>query len=402
MNKVLLLILLVAFASALPTVDDLLQVKAHVKSFFDQNRDVNFIAGIVRLMFHDCVGPGFCDGCIDYQNPDNAGLARYTTPLNALFDANFAGKMSRADFYAISSIVAIEEATAGAPDGERIIVQDFKLGRRDCSSSPNEDKAGKFPAGKFNLEEMLAFFKKAFDFNADQVTALLGAHSLGRARVENSGYEGPWVRGRDATRILDNRYYQLMIQMVRWDQMPITFRGTTKFQWQKPGTVVNSPNIDERDQRSMFLNVDMALAWAFVGEKASCVICRDRLRNRTGCCVHSSTHDTARRYSQDNALFIRDFKDVFMQMINKNTAELTEVEIPTTLPPSPQPVVRPRRGGSGKSGSGKGGSRIGGRGGGGGRNRGDTKGNEVPREKRAMNILKEVESTLDRIRENLN
>ena len=31
-----------------------------------------FIGGFVRLAFHDCVGDS-CDGCIDYDNDDNAG-----------------------------------------------------------------------------------------------------------------------------------------------------------------------------------------------------------------------------------------------------------------------------------------------------------------------------------------
>jgi len=33
--------------------------------------DSTFIAGLVRLSFHDCVGG--CDGCINKDNPENAG-----------------------------------------------------------------------------------------------------------------------------------------------------------------------------------------------------------------------------------------------------------------------------------------------------------------------------------------
>ena len=38
------------------------------------NRDRALIGGFVRLSFHDCVGKGRCDGCINHDEPDNAGM----------------------------------------------------------------------------------------------------------------------------------------------------------------------------------------------------------------------------------------------------------------------------------------------------------------------------------------
>ena len=34
--------------------------------------DLQFLGGLVRLAFHDCVGDR-CDGCINNNNPENAG-----------------------------------------------------------------------------------------------------------------------------------------------------------------------------------------------------------------------------------------------------------------------------------------------------------------------------------------
>ena len=34
---------------------------------------LRMLGGLVRLSFHDCVGEK-CDGCINNQNPENAGL----------------------------------------------------------------------------------------------------------------------------------------------------------------------------------------------------------------------------------------------------------------------------------------------------------------------------------------
>lgn len=39
------------------------------------NEDMSLLPGLVRLAFHDCVGNGGCDGCIDITKADNAGRA---------------------------------------------------------------------------------------------------------------------------------------------------------------------------------------------------------------------------------------------------------------------------------------------------------------------------------------
>jgi hypothetical protein len=57
--------------------------------------------------FHDCVGG--CNGCINYENPDNAGLQAITEVLDDLHShLEFSTIASRADFYVLSAIVGIE------------------------------------------------------------------------------------------------------------------------------------------------------------------------------------------------------------------------------------------------------------------------------------------------------
>lgn len=41
-----------------------------------------------------------------------------------------------------------------------------------------------------------------------QVTALMGAHSLGRAQLQNSGYSGAWTPKQEST--FDNEFYQIL------------------------------------------------------------------------------------------------------------------------------------------------------------------------------------------------
>ena len=163
--------------------------------------ELPMIAGLVRLAFHDCVGSGGCDGCIDHGIAHNAGLRRYTNLFDSEYDANFQTVMSRAAFYALGSIKALETSTTETVDkftGRSV----FALGRSDND----------FPISTHNLTDTLKYFNAHFGYSANQVVALLGAHTLGRVQFENSGYEGRWVDGNGSTNLgpastLKNEYY---------------------------------------------------------------------------------------------------------------------------------------------------------------------------------------------------
>ena len=64
--------------------------------------DLPFIGGFVRLAFHDCLGDGGCDGCINHTLPDNAALKNYTYKLDLHYDSSYNTSMSPADFYILS------------------------------------------------------------------------------------------------------------------------------------------------------------------------------------------------------------------------------------------------------------------------------------------------------------
>ena len=197
--------------------------------------DLPFIGGFVRLAFHDCVGDGGCDGCLNHTIPDNAGLKKYTDELDTLYDASYGTKMSRADFYMLSSIVALDMASVDSPDkfpGRNL----FKLGRVDCSTSPTEDVLNTLPDGMHGLTETLEYFDTHFSFTANETVALLGAYTLGRTRVEDSGFEGRWVRRPNNARQMrpasyfDNEYYKTFIDRPLWFQKTVAASG--KIQWQ--------------------------------------------------------------------------------------------------------------------------------------------------------------------------
>ena len=68
-----------------------------------------------------------------------------------------------------------------------------------------------FPSAKSNYDDIMTYFNTTFGFSplevsvvscgmlsphdARQVTALMGAHTMGNAEITNSGYNGPWVSG---------------------------------------------------------------------------------------------------------------------------------------------------------------------------------------------------------------
>ena len=65
-----------------------------------------------------------------------------------------------------------------------------------------------FPSPTMTATQMYTYFDEHFDFSPNEVVALMGAHTLGGARRQNSGYIGLWIAG--GQDVFDNRYYSIM------------------------------------------------------------------------------------------------------------------------------------------------------------------------------------------------
>ena len=76
--------------------------------------NVNTIKHLKLLLilkgFHDCVGG--CNGCINFNNPDNNGLSLAVDTLNNIYTTNNFQTFgaSRADFWAMAASVALSVA----------------------------------------------------------------------------------------------------------------------------------------------------------------------------------------------------------------------------------------------------------------------------------------------------
>ena len=66
---------------------------------------------MLRLTFHDCVGG--CDGCLNVDDPDNAGLESLVTDLEQVYqEEGLVDIISRADLWALLGIWAVEQTIA--------------------------------------------------------------------------------------------------------------------------------------------------------------------------------------------------------------------------------------------------------------------------------------------------
>lgn len=75
---------------------------------------------------------------------------------------------------------------------------------------------------------------------------LMGVHSVGRARKENSGYEGPWT---STPGVFDNSYYSSQL-LNGWEPVKV---GPGKHQWNVSNAV--------KPEKLMMLNTDICLGW---------------------------------------------------------------------------------------------------------------------------------------------
>ena len=61
----------------------------------------------------------------------------------------------------------------------------------------------------------MAFFSSEFNYTEREVTALMGAHTLGGADIFNSGFNGVWVNNEQ--QYFNNKYFShLNNQLVSW------------------------------------------------------------------------------------------------------------------------------------------------------------------------------------------
>jgi len=221
-----------------------------------------FSACILRMAGHDFMDfdgrNGGSDGCVNFDDHDNKGLkpclfkGENGQSLNMAYEKH-ATSVSLADFIAIAgeAVMALERDTPVLRNKNLgdLFRDQFKWGRKtnkDCS------KNVALPLPSESCAANKKTFIDALGLTWRETAALMGVHSLGRARLENSGFSGWWSDHKSASHF-DNNYYHSLAQK-GWvpKQMP-----SKKFQWIRSGNRSKKSGQDE-----MMLNTDMCLLYA--------------------------------------------------------------------------------------------------------------------------------------------
>jgi len=189
----------------------------------------------VRLAFHDAGGlTGGANGCVDLTHSSNLGLQQAVDLLAPIVTAA-TGVLSQADVWVLASNVAIQ--AAGGPSLE------LRKGRIDVASCVGAGAA--HPDAEQGHAHITQVFVNRLGFSTREIAALMGAHVLGRAVREISGYNGRWVTQNDR---FTNSFYTDLIDRPWSRQQQQNFQGQARVQWNGRGD-------------TMMLNTDIEMAF---------------------------------------------------------------------------------------------------------------------------------------------
>lgn len=195
---------------------------------------------------------GGSDGCVNFEDPDNAGLAQCLdeTQLSSVYQ-NHCGQVSLADFLVLAGEATMIR-TATDYDTEDPFKKDtlgqvfrdrFRYGRTTAEECTGTKLMPDPEEGCSDLKDI--FLGHIFDkvVKNDRMkwrytAALSGAHTLGQAKLENSGYNGTWVDQENIGKF-NNEYYKAILTM-GWGPNKAVAGNSDRNQWQRIDKVEGS------------------------------------------------------------------------------------------------------------------------------------------------------------------
>jgi len=374
----------------LQAVENARESIVNVTNVFWRANRTNLSAKFLRLAFHDAIGG--MDGCVDLSRVDNFGL---DIPINALKPtvtqyATPESGLSRADIWALAGLTGVEISQPTNKPSLKFPLQ--FIGRTDCddpttnricrdeNSHPvecayNRGPHRDFPSPHLNTVELLHFFHATFGFSARQTVVIMGAHTIGFAKREHSGIDGPvgWVRD---PQTFNNEYYRMLTgsgncvgeyidDAPNWSHktmyngdivMDDDSKMPDQFMWVRPSG--NSAETSDNKKSLIMTSSDMALVRTFtVAQSTHAIKCT--FKRTEGCPFARSTGHIMVEYRKDNDAFMRDFRDTYNLMVTHGynttcdglpsdgcTNYLTQIDFsitssPTTPVPTSVPTSQP-------------------------------------------------------------
>jgi len=295
--KVILLVALALFMSSVCVAQDYTDIITDIMCTVPNSQRGFILGGFVRLVFHDASGGGGgMNGCFDTSDTANLGLSQFSQLLEPIFQ-NFQSSISRADIWALAGVIAVY--VSGGP------AIPLSVGRVDCNPAAPPSDAGLIPNATNTFAQVLANMQTRMGLTTQEITALMGAHSLGSAEIQNSGFQGNQIPKNTQ---FSNAYYKLTLRRT-W-QLNSTL-GVNQEGWQSTkGNLI-------RFDTDVELLIDPSTCTEFGGSLGM-----------GNCQTNPLTNSQFKRYAHNQNLWFGDFSAAFQKMMNLGYSNLTPVQLP--------------------------------------------------------------------------
>eukprot|EP00929_Paragymnodinium_shiwhaense_P018231 TRINITY_DN12845_c0_g1_i4.p1 TRINITY_DN12845_c0_g1~~TRINITY_DN12845_c0_g1_i4.p1 ORF type:complete len:375 (-),score=72.05 TRINITY_DN12845_c0_g1_i4:428-1552(-) len=249
---------------------------------------------VLRMAGHDFMdyadGEGGSDGCIDFHDMDNAGLAEclhlgeFGISMADAYE-DFCTSISLADFTVVAAeaVMKLSRQHVLDEDPTRSPVDfrsKFRYGRTTAQSC--EFAEGRLPNPENSCSAVQLTFVERMGLTWEQAAALMGVHTLGRAKVENSGYDG-WWSDAENSRKFNNNYYTSILGK-GWGPETSINGNPNKNQWKR----IDRGADDAVLGKEMMLNTDMCFVFTMDNDGEIELDARTAKENECECAWYSA------------------------------------------------------------------------------------------------------------------
>lgn len=247
-----------------------------------------FVGCLLRMAGHDFMDfryesdgttTGGSDGCINFEDPDNKGLPECLELYNmpSVYEG-FKDDVSLADFFVIAAEAAMGRTATDYNEKYRFASsslankfrEGFKYGRSTLNECPFE---GRMPnpehgcMGKDGHDGLKQIFVDHIyrdeEFPWAMTAAISGAHTVGSAKPENSGYDGHWSSAEEQGKFNNNYFKRLILNS--WGPERSVGGNDEKNQW-----MLSDLDSDLFTHKEMMLTTDMCLVYNYQPTHQEC------------------------------------------------------------------------------------------------------------------------------------